>query len=162
METVRCEIELMNREHYKEVRQLYSDKLVRQFLGGPRLLELSSFEEMLTCKEDLYWIISLKQTNEFIGLVSLDTHHDSTSKELSYQFLPQYWGNGYAYEVLGYIIDFIFNDLLLDKIVCEIQAANQSSCKLLTKLGMSVEETVTRFGAKQSIYSLKRVEFLKH
>lgn len=93
-------------------------------------------------------------TNEFIGLVSLDTHHDTISKELSYQFLPSYWGRGYALEVTREILSYAFNELGVERVVSETQTVNQLSCKLLNKLGMKMVESVYRFGVEQYIFAI--------
>lgn len=101
-----------------------------------------------------YWVVREKHTDNFIGLVSLDLHHDGHYLEISYQFLPNWWGKGYATEVVQLIITFALNELNLSKIVAETQTANMSSCRLLEKLGMKLERTVSRFGNEQAIYSI--------
>ncbi len=100
----------------------------------------------------MYWVVRQKQTGEFLGLVSLDLYHDGISTELSYQFLPECWGQGYTAEIAQYIIDYAFREVKLPRLVSETQTANMSSRKLLEKVGMRLEGTVKRFGAEQSIY----------
>lgn len=102
-----------------------------------------------------YWVIREKQTDHFIGMVSLDPHHDGSYLEVSYQLLPNWWGKGYASEAVQRMIRFAFNELKQKKLVAETQTANISSCRLLEKLGMNLERKITRFGAEQAIYSLK-------
>lgn len=99
--------------------------------------------------------VPLKNTNDFIGLVSIDTHHDGVSKELSYQFLPNYWGKGYALEVIREILNFISRELTITSIIAETQVANKASCSLLNNLGMKVVSKLYRFNAEQYIFSLK-------
>lgn len=96
METDRCIVENLKQGDYDDVKLLYLDNKVRNFLGGVISEERynSSFKEMINHNEDsLYWVVRLKNTNDFIGVVSIDTHHDGVSKELSYQFLPIYRGD---------------------------------------------------------------------
>ncbi|MCE0554880.1 GNAT family N-acetyltransferase [Bacillus thuringiensis] len=31
-----------------------------------------------------------------MGFVFLDTYHDGINTEIGYQFLPEFWGQGYA------------------------------------------------------------------
>lgn len=61
-------------------------------------------------------------------------------------------------EVISKIVDFGFNDLGLDEIVAETQTANGASCKLLERVGMTLEAKLHRFGAEQAVYSIKRKE----
>nr|WP_207751287.1 GNAT family N-acetyltransferase [Anaeromonas frigoriresistens] len=147
---------------YEEVRKLYFDEKVRKFLGGIVSNERynSSFYNMITSdKNSFYWVVRLKNNSEFIGLVSLDKHHDGFSTEISYQFMPQYWGYGYAEEVIKRIINYAFDELNIKELVAETQSANRASCKLLKKLGMSLRQTVTRFGEKQHIFGIAKSTF---
>lgn len=111
---------------------------------------------MLRKNDDcFYWAVRKKHTGDFMGLISLDSHHDGLHLEISYQFLPQWWGKGYATEAVQLIINYGLNELKLSKIVAETQTANISSCKLLERVGMELEQTISRFGAEQAIYSIK-------
>lgn len=159
IETNRCKIDRLQDSDYEKVRELFTNEKVRKFLGGivsPASFN-SSFYNMLNCNENsYYWVARLKHNNEIIGLVSLDKHHDGFSTEVSYQFMPQYWGYGYAEEVIRRIIDYAFNELMIKKIVAETQSANKASCKLLQKIGMNLEQVVSRFGAEQYIFSISK------
>lgn len=156
MESERCIINEIQIGDYEEVKKLYFDNNVRKFLGGPISYENynNCFKEMLNADDSLYWTIRLKSTNEFIGLISLDTHHDGISKELSYQFLPIYWRKGYAIETIKIVINFAFKNLKFNKVISETQVKNKASCKLLNNLGMKVEEKIIRFNSEQYIFSL--------
>lgn len=97
----------------------------------------------------------LKNTNDFIGLVSLDKHIDGDT-EVSYEFLPKWWGAGYTTEVMGEVLNFALNVLTLTKVIAGTQTANLRSCRLLEKLGMKLQITVQRHGAEQAIYSIEK------
>ncbi|WP_017187402.1 GNAT family N-acetyltransferase [Alkalibacillus haloalkaliphilus] len=157
-ETKRCFINKLQKSNFDDVKKLYVDQKVRKFLGG--VCDEDSvnklMDEMLHSEGDSYnWIVKEKATGHFIGLVSLNPHHDGENLEISYQFLPEWWGQGYASEVVQGVINFAFNDLNLLKVVAETQTANIDSCKLLEKLGMKLEHKVVRFGAEQAIYSIQ-------
>jgi len=102
IETNRCFMTRVQYSDYEELKELYTDERVRKFLGGIVSNERfdASFNNMITCNENsYYWVVRLRNIGEFIGLISLDKHHDGFSTEVSYQFMPQYWGYGYAEEV---------------------------------------------------------------
>ncbi|WP_339293232.1 GNAT family N-acetyltransferase [Paenibacillus sp. FSL W8-0187] len=103
-----------------------------------------------------FWCVRLIKADQFIGFVSLDRYHDVKNIELSYEFLPQHWGNGYATEVVRKMIDYSFTEINLPKIVSETQIANTSSCKLLERVGMKLENRLMRFGAEQAVYRIER------
>lgn len=141
------------------MKKLYLNHEVRKYLGGIRKEEAveAALDDMLHSSEDFYyWVAREKHTDYFIGLISIDPHHDGTYVEISYQFLPDWWGRGYATETVGRVIQFALNELNLPKVLAETQTANASSRKLLERLGMKLERTTMRFGAEQAIYSIER------
>ncbi|WP_316247156.1 GNAT family N-acetyltransferase [Rossellomorea marisflavi] len=101
-----------------------------------------------------------EEVRRYLGGVSLSTHHNGQDTEVSYQFLPEYWGKGYAKEAVAAVLTHGFQKLELHRIVAETQVLNERSCRLLENLGMRVEEEVERFGARQAIYALTREEWL--
>jgi [ribosomal protein S5]-alanine N-acetyltransferase len=156
-ETERCFIRSYQKSDKADVRKLFLDQEVRTYLGGIREDDSIGviLEEMLNPSDSsYYWVVREKGTDDFIGLLSLDPHHDGVNLEISYQLLPNWWGMGYATEVVQVIIHFALSELNLPKVVAETQTANVSSCKLLEKLGMKLEREITRFGAEQAIYSI--------
>ncbi|MBD3107936.1 GNAT family N-acetyltransferase [Bacillus sp. AGMB 02131] len=163
LETGRCLIMPFGKTDLLDVKKLFINAEVRKFLGGIRQEESIQelFDDMLNSSDrsSFYWVIREKNTDAFIGLVSLDPHHDGVHLEISYQLLPNWWKKGYATEVVHMIINYAFNELHLTKVVAETQTANKNSCKLLERLGMELEQTITRFGAEQGIYSIKNYNY---
>ncbi len=154
-ETQRCFIHNLSESDYTDVRKLYLHHAVRKFLGGT--LDQHAirpvFDDMLHAGDDaFYWVVREKQTGGFLGLISLDPHHEGVCLELSYQFLTDSWGKGYAAETVRLIIHFALHELHLPRIIAETQIANVPSRRLLERAGMKLERTITRFGARQAIY----------
>jgi len=149
-------IDTIRETDFNDVRNLYMNPGVRKYLGGIRGEDSikSAMGKMLNPSQNsFYWIVRERRAGCFIGLVSLDPHHEGDYQEISYQFMPDYWGQGYATEVVGHIINYSLSELALSKVVAETQTANTASCKLLEKLGMTLERTVYRFNAEQAKYS---------
>lgn len=158
LETERCTIKLLQQSDDTSIEKIYMNQEVREFLGGIRTKDSirATFDEMLNSPQEFYyWVIREKQTKTFIGLVSLDLHHEAVYQEVSYQLLPCWWGKGLAIEVISVVLHFAFNELKLSTVVAETQTANKASCRLLERLGMNLEHTVTRFEAEQAVYSIK-------
>lgn len=156
-ETERCFMNTFQKSDYMDVKKLYVNQKVRKYLGGTR--QDNSIEQVLddmlnSGTDSIYWVVREKHTEDFIGLVSLDPHHDGVYLEISYQLLPNWWGKGYASEAVQLLIHYALNELNLSKVIAETQTANTSSCKLLERLGMELERTISRFGAEQAIYSI--------
>lgn len=156
-ETERCLIHTLQKSDTMDVKKLYVNQEVRKYLGGIRQEHSIDrvLDDMLNAGTDsMYWVVREKKTDDFIGLVSLDLHHDGVYHEISYQLLPNWWGKGYASEAVQVLINYALNELHLSKVLAETQTANTSSCKLLERLGMTLERTISRFGAEQAIYSI--------
>ena len=144
------------RTDYADLLELHQNHNVRLFLGGTLTADdfIRKFERMLGVQEDLQWAARLKETEEFVGLFSLDRHHEGCDIELSYQLAENMQKKGFALEINKCLIDFAFEELSLTRLVAETQTANIASVRLLGKLGMTLERTANRFGAQQSIFAI--------
>ena len=157
IETERCFIHSFQKSDSEDVKELYGNEEVRKYLGGVRdedSMEVALQEVLQSNDGSHYWVVRKKDGNHFLGMVSLSPHHDGVYFEVSYQFLPKWWGVGYATEVVQAVLDYAFVEMKLSKVVAETQTANVDSCRLLERLGMSVEKTLERFGAEQALYSI--------
>ena len=159
MFTERCLIENIDERDRAVLEKLFTNQDTRQYLGG--IVKEENLEDKIdnliensingSCLK-----VSLKGTDEFIGLLYLDLHHNGIDKELSYEFLPEYWGKGYAYESIKEFLQHVFNEKRLTRILAETQIKNKNSIKLLEKLGFVLIEEIERFGEKQGIFVLKK------
>jgi len=154
IETDRCLLNPAAQEDNNEVYELYSNEDSRRFLGG--VVDKTSFNQcyidLLQDIDSLNWVVRLKKGDEFIGMTSISKHHNGQDIEISYQFLPQFWGRGLASETVAAVILYAANEMDLPYVVAETQSANVLSKNLLEKLGMKPVEKVVRFGAEQVIY----------
>lgn len=158
IETKRCQASRIRIADIDEVKQLYLNPEVRRYLGGVRDEEsLAPMIEAVKVAEGQlpYWVVREKMTQEFMGTVSLDVHHEGVHTEVSYQFMPKWWGAGYASEIVRAVITYAFEEMNLPVILAETQTANLASCKMLEKIGMKLERKLVRFGAQQSLYALE-------
>ncbi|MDP4093909.1 MAG: GNAT family N-acetyltransferase [Bacillota bacterium] len=160
LETDRCTLKLLCLEDIEEASELFTNPETRKYLGGaiPREYALNRLTRSINKKNifyfwSVYYCVRLKDTGEFIGMISIGPYHNYLYKELSYQFLPDFWGNGYAYETINSLIQhYKFSHL-----ASETQSANLKSCSLLEKLGYKLHKKLERFGCEQSVYVLKKV-----
>lgn len=159
METIRCSLSQVKQTDYKDIKELFQNKKVREFLGGIRTetsIEETFIEMLNSVNDSKYWIIRDKESNEFMGLVSLGPHHNGEDVEISYQLIPKWWGKGYATEVINRVIKFAFEVLDINKIVAETQTVNTRSKKLLERVGMELVTTYQRFNEDQSLYAVEQ------
>jgi len=152
--TDRCILSSLTEAGFFELTPLLTNAEVRRYLGGVRPIEDSFryLRESIASASNYPFVVRLCGTAELLGLVTLGPHHVPTDMEVSYMFLPEHWGKGYAQEAMKAILGFCKQRLNLNRVVSETQAANLRSCRLLETLGYRAESNIDRFGAKQTIY----------
>jgi [ribosomal protein S5]-alanine N-acetyltransferase len=87
-----------------------------------------------------FWFIKEISSQKIIGsfgIHSLDEYR--LSVEIGYGLSPQYWGKGYFQDAVNIMMDFIFNDLHLHRIVARTSASNKASIKGLERVGFQIE-----------------------
>lgn len=139
------------------MKKLYDNEQVRKYLGGTVTEESfkKRFYEMVhSPNKEHYWTIFNKSSQEFVGMVFLDTYHDGIYTEIGYQFLPEFWGKGIAKEVISRVLHYGLHTIKLDKVMAETQSQNKASCKLLLSVGMRLENKIQRFGNEQSVFGI--------
>ena len=153
METERCKIEWFGPDNISEAVELFTDPAVREYLGGPIPPEHAKRRLEGWCKrESPYFAVTRKEDGALLGVVDITPYHEPGKEELSYLFLPAYWGNGYAEESIRCILRYCKEKLHLTHVVSETQKKNLRSCALLERLGCTLEKQVERFGAEQCVY----------
>jgi ribosomal-protein-alanine N-acetyltransferase len=129
---------------------------VRRFLGGvaDETFSRDRFEALCSTSHAPIWAVRARADGEFIGMIFLDWHHDGEDMEVSFQFLPECWGRGFATETVGAVIAYARDNLNLTRLVAETQVANTRSRALLERLGMKAIRELPRFGEQQLLYEL--------
>ncbi|MGG4170087.1 GNAT family N-acetyltransferase [Rossellomorea vietnamensis] len=155
LSTERCEFHMLKKSDSHHIKKLYDNEQVRKYLGGTVTEESfkQRFHEMIhSSNKEHYWTIFNNSSQEFVGMVFLDTYHDEVHTEIGYQFLPEFWGRGIAREVISRVLHYGIHTMELDKVMAETQSQNKASCKLLLSVGMRLEKKIQRFGNEQSVF----------
>lgn len=102
-----------------------------------------------------------KESNQFIGwsgikLLTEEVNGFKNVYELGYRFLPEFWGKGYATESAIASLDLGFNQLNADKIYAYADVGNESSNRILTKLGFENKGTFLDKGDICNWYELEK------
>ena len=146
------------------------DDLLKIF-GDPKVMD--SFNEEPFTKEQMQrWLqrnlahqdefgyglfsVILKSENLLIGDCGLE-HMDVEGEqktELGYDFCSDYWNQGYATEAASAVRDFAFHRLKLPGLISLIRKGNQSSRRVAEKVGMALEEEITRYAIDYWIFSM--------
>lgn len=133
---------------------LYTDPRTREFLGGPVPDAVAGERAAGLLAEGGTMAILAEDGSTFAGIITLHRHHDGVSHELSYSLLPEHTGRGLATAGMRQMLAHVFRSGGITSVVCETQAANHRSTRLLERLGMRERERLVRFGAEQVIHTL--------
>lgn len=81
------------------------------------------------------YAITLADTGEFIGGLTLHDHKYGPGYEIGYWLGEPYWGKGYATEATTALIDLSFRELSLEQIYISAQSRNEGSKRVIEKCG---------------------------
>ena len=154
--TERCFIKPIDVGDKTDLLRLCDDSDVWKYLGGQGTAEHNRKNIEYIGKTNITdrWVVRSKTDNTFLGEISLTPHHDGDDIEISYLFLSDHWGKGYASETVRAVIQFAFNEKKLNRLVAETQSANFISCKLLEKLGFHQIKKLIRFNTEQILWAI--------
>jgi ribosomal-protein-alanine N-acetyltransferase len=105
--------------------------------------QILSYEFNMAVKGDMlrYYIYEKENPNRIIGTVSIQhiMRGYFASCEIGYKFSAAVHRRGYATETLKLIIEKIFSDMKLHRIVARALPDNEASIRLLEKIGFEYE-----------------------
>ena len=88
------------------------------------------------------YLTELKDGGVPIGMCGLLKRESLEDVDIGFAFLPDFWGNGYAFESASAVMAFGKSGFGLDRIVAITSLDNHSSIRVLQKLGMRFERMV--------------------
>lgn len=114
------------------------------------------------------WVIALKDTNEFVGMITIDSISFSNKRfSLAYGIRATYRGNNYAYIASVALINYIFNNFDMHRLELAHNTDNVASQKIIEKLGAKFEGIAreSKFYNNEfkdrKIYSILKQEWLE-
>jgi [ribosomal protein S5]-alanine N-acetyltransferase len=149
LETVRLILQFFKKEDASRIAELANDKELADILGLPHPYELKYAKDWIAIQpeqikngDEYPLTITLKESNEIIGTITIRIDKSNNKGELGYWIGKDYWGKGIALEAVNKIIDFGFNHLKLNKIWASAITRNIASKKVLEKAGLQKEGTL--------------------
>lgn len=89
------------------------------------------------------YAVDLKETGETIGMCGLVKRDGLPDADIGFAFLPQFGKKGYAFESAEAVMEYGKNDLKLERVLAITSQSNESSMKLLNKLGFKFDKLIT-------------------
>lgn len=112
--------------------------------------------------------VFLKKDNKFIGWGGfgvIDCFYPD--KEIYYMIGKEYWGKGYATEMMNALIHYYFNTIGLEKIIALAKPENIASNRVIQKLGFRFQHFIKGlpnefdFYNGEPYYTLTKEDYLK-
>lgn len=97
-------------------------------------------------------LVALKKDNTPIGMCGLLKREELAYPDLGYAFLPEYCGQGFAFEAAEAVLQREMARYELDCVQAVTFPDNLSSNKLLVKLGFHLKETMELYGLQNNLY----------
>lgn len=152
METKRLILRKIEVSDYELVYKNWtSDRLVAKYVTWNVHESLEVTKQYCEYKENRYeghdfcfdWIVILKETNEPIGEIeAVNVSRASRLVEMGYCFGSKFWNKGYATEALSAFIDYMFNEVNVDKVIACHISTNPASGRVMQKCGMQHDGTL--------------------
>lgn len=166
LETSRLILKGINENNTEDILKIRGNPEVNKFVKrvSPKT-NYDALQFILTIKQrtqnnqTVYWGISLKDQSHLIGTICLwNFSEDRKKAEVGYELLPEYHRQGIMSEALNAVVEYGFNELLLQEIVAITNTFNENSKGLLVKHHFVLEEGKEDEGFPDNIiFSLRRL-----
>ena len=109
------------------------------------------------------WAIELNSNGEVIGNISVvEMQANRNQVEIGYVLSKKYWGKGIAVEALKRVINFLIEEVKVNKITLKADTRNLASLAVAKKAGMElVEVTIQDFKNNSGVCDLAHFEIKK-
>lgn len=150
LETDRLNLRWLSPDDGEFMLELLNDPSWLEFIGdrGVRTVE-GAREYILNGPVEMYkrlgfglFLTERKADGVPVGICGLIKRDSLEDVDIGYAFLPQFWGNGYAYESATATLAHGRTVLGFDRIVAITSSNNQKSARLLEKLGLKFEKMI--------------------
>jgi RimJ/RimL family protein N-acetyltransferase len=88
------------------------------------------------------WVGFLQESHEAVGTFQATIMRDGRA-HLAYSVFPRHWRRGYASEAMSAIVDHLFQNHDIDRVVSEMDPRNEASIALAKRLGLSLVASQT-------------------
>lgn len=100
----------------------------------------------------LNWVIAKKECDEIVGTLQSTVMLDEGIAYIAYVIFPPYWGKGYAFEGVLWMIEHLKKMENIECVIAEIDTRNARSIKLIEKHEFRIKETIPTEEGKDHVY----------
>jgi ribosomal-protein-alanine N-acetyltransferase len=140
--------------------QISTDLAVMQYYGmsahhsmEEARKEINWFQNIYRNNTGIRWIISLKESPEYIGDIGLHNYKISHNRaEIGFKLKKEYWRKGIMKSAIRFVNKFGFTDMKLNRIEAVADPRNIPCLKLLEKSGYKQEGLLRQYELEEQGY----------
>lgn len=150
LETDRLELRWFNQDDAAFILKLVNDPAFLHYIGDKKVYDLDTacayikdrLMESYVVNGFGLNLVSLKESGILIGMCGLLNRKELEYVDIGYAFLPEYCGQGYAFEAASAMLEYGKTKRDIKKIVAITAIDNLRSARLLEKLGLKKRKTI--------------------
>lgn len=159
METERTTLTLLHESDLPEMTAMAGEPDTFRYLKKLRVMTDEEYQRFLCVKLEqirqkagYHWAVWLKDRGEFVGAVNLNPIGGTKRLQIGCQLKRQYWGQGFASELMKWVLGFAVDEVGLKEVYGVFEKENVVSRRLLTRLGFVWIEDLTELGVEVEIW----------
>jgi ribosomal-protein-alanine N-acetyltransferase len=159
MQTERTTLTLLQESDLPDMAAMAKEPDTFRFLKKLRVMSDSEYQQFLRLKLDqirqktgYHWAVRLKSDSSWLGAVNLNPIGGTPRLQIGCQLKRQYWGQGFASELLKRILEFAIRDAGIKEVYGVFEKENIVSRRLLARLGFVWIEDLTQQDVEVEIH----------
>ena len=144
--TSRLNLNIVTEADYDFMMAIVNSKGWLEFIGDRNVHckedAIAYIKRILTTANLNYWVVTIKETNLPIGIISFIKRTYLDHFDIGFAFLPQFNGYGYAYEAAKEVLLIATQYPQYDTISATTLPKNVKSITLLNKLGLQFYKAI--------------------
>ena len=157
IETERLHLRNINKNHSEAIFEIWANPQVNKYLWEPSYNTVEEVRDIIPenySGPNIALSIILKETKKIIGTCGVVPDDLANEWEIGYCLKPEYWGYGYATEVLNAFVELAKEDSV-DALLAEVAVDNKKSLILLERNGFEFykDSVLTKADFSQSFKS---------
>jgi ribosomal-protein-alanine N-acetyltransferase len=159
METERTIFTVLEEKDLPEMTAMAKEPDTFRYLKKLRVMSDSEYQQFLRLKLDqirqktgYHWAVRLKSDSSWLGAVNLNPIGGTPRLQIGCQLKRQYWGQGFASELLKRVLEFAIRDAGIKEVYGVFEKENIVSRRLLARLGFVWIEDLTQQDVEVEIH----------
>jgi RimJ/RimL family protein N-acetyltransferase len=102
-----------------------------------------------------FYNVRKKDDDEAVGMCGIIKREHLDDPDIGFALLPEYEGNGYAYESASAVMDYAKDTLKFKRLSAITVPFNKSSIKLIEKIGLNFEKMIHENNEHLMLFNIK-------